>query len=55
MHVVLKAIGLFDWFLVASMNGMMVTVKVALTSISVDGKVQRLGPRQFMSAGENGD
>ena len=38
-----------------SMNGMMVTVKVALTSSSVDGKAQRLGPRQFMSAGENGD
>lgn len=37
------------------MNGMMVTVKVALTSISVDQKAQRLGPRQFISAGENGD
>lgn len=37
------------------MNGMMVTVKAALTSISVDGKAQRLRPRQFMSAGENGD
>lgn len=55
MHVVLKAIRLFSWFLVVSINGMMVTVKVALTSISAEGRAHRLGPRQFMSAGKTRD